>query len=263
MLRIAVLVAAMCLATSLTAYSDIVDDFVRLQIARNHIPGAAVAITRDGKLVKVAGYGVADLDWNNAVTERAKFQIASTAKPFTGLLLMSFVRDRKIKLDESVRTYLPKAPASWQKITVRMLATHSSGLRFDLGAKKINSVDEAVAEAYTLPLDYEPGAESRYGLTDFVVLTNVLETVGGKDYPILLRERVLEPLGLRDSGFDNMDEGRVGIPSSTGLRRIAGPAPGREHIRFIIRRGLIAPEGCFRRQRTYLNYCSLSVKRNT
>jgi CubicO group peptidase (beta-lactamase class C family) len=212
MIRPIVAIIAISFLLSVRGYPDTVDDFVRRQMARNQIPGAAVAIVKDGKLVKVAAYGVANLDWDNVVTGDTMFQIASTTKPFTGLLLMSFVRDGKIQLDASVRTYLPEAPVSWQKITVRMLATHSSGLKFDLGAKKINSVDEAVTEAYTLPLDYEPGAESRYGLTDFVVLTKILETVGGRSYPILLRERVLEPLGLRDSAFDNMDEGRSWDP---------------------------------------------------
>ncbi len=212
MFRRIVAVVAVCLVSSFVAHADAVDDFIRRQMERNHIPGAAVAIVKDGRVAKIAGYGVANLDWDNAVAPSTRFQIASTTKPFTGLLLMSLVRDGKIKLDESVRTYLPQAPAAWQKITVRMLATHSSGLKFDLGQKKINSVDEAVAEACTLPLDYEPGAESHYGLTDFVVLTKVLETVGGRSYPELLQERVFKPLGLQDAMFDNLDEGRSWDP---------------------------------------------------
>lgn len=191
---------------SVIVNADQVDEFVRRQLDRNHIPGAAVAVVKDGKLVKIAGYGVANLDWDSPVEPHTKFQIASTTKPFTGLLLMSLVRDGKIKLDDSVRTYLPQAPESWQKITVRMLATHTSGLKFNFGDKKFKSLDEAISEAYSLPLDYEPGRESHYGLTDFVVLTKLMEIAGGRSYPDLLRERILQPLGLQDTRFDNLND---------------------------------------------------------
>lgn len=192
------------------ANADQVDDLMLRQLDRNHIPGAAVAVVKDGKIIKLAGYGVANLDWDLPVETNTKFQIVSSTKPFTGLLLMTLVADGKINLDDSVCNYLQQAPESWRKITVRMLATHSSGLKFDLGDQKFKSIDEAVAEASRLPLDYEPGTQSHYALTDFVVLTKVLETAGGKPYQQLLQERVLQPLGLRQTQFDYMnDEGAV------------------------------------------------------
>jgi len=176
---------------------------------RNHIPGMTIAVIKDGKVVKIAGYGTANLDWDSPVTTDTEFQIASTTKAFTGMLLMKLVEDGKIKLDDSVLTFLPQAPGTWQKVTDRMLATHSSGFKFDLGpGKMFKSVDEAVAEAYKLPLDYEPGTESHYGLTDFVVLMKVLETAGGQRYEALLEERIVAALGLENTRFDGMnDEG--------------------------------------------------------
>ncbi len=172
---------ALLISVAAVGRADQVDDFSSRQMERNHIPGMTIAVIKDGKVVKIAGYGTANLDWDEG----------------------------KVKLDDSVLTFLPQAPGTWQKVTDRMLATHSSGFKFDLGpGKMFKSVDEAVAEAYKLPLDYEPGTESHYGLTDFVVLMKVLETAGGQRYEALLEERIVAALGLENTRFDGMnDEG--------------------------------------------------------
>ncbi len=200
---------ALLISVAAVGRADQVDDFSSRQMERNHIPGMTIAVIKDGKVVKIAGYGTANLDWDSPVTTDTEFQIASTTKAFTGMLLMKLVEEGKVKLDDSVLTFLPQAPGTWQKVTDRMLATHSSGFKFDLGpGKMFKSVDEAVAEAYKLPLDYEPGTESHYGLTDFVVLMKVLETAGGQRYEALLEERIVAALGLENTRFDGMnDEG--------------------------------------------------------
>ena len=194
----------LCLLAAAEAWADSVDELARTQMARGHIPALAVAVVRDGTVLKLAAYGTANLDWDTPASPRTAFQLASGTKPFTGILLMKLVEQGKVSLDDAVSRHLPDAPASWKGITIRHLATHTSGLQRDPGGgKPFATVDEAVAAAYTLPLEYQPGARSQYGLTDFVVLTKVLENVSGRSFVELLREQIARPLGLEDTVFDD------------------------------------------------------------
>lgn len=203
------LLLVLCLLGPAESTADAVDDLARTQMSRAHIPALAVAVVRDGTVLKLAAYGTANLDWDTPASPRTAFQLASGTKLFTGILLMKLVEQGKVSLDDAVSRHLPDAPESWKGITIRHLATHTSGLGRDPGAgKPFADVDEAVASAYTLPLEYEAGARSQYGLTDFVVLTKVLEKVSSRSFVELLREQIARPLGLGDTLFDDaVDEG--------------------------------------------------------
>src|SRR6185369_15058004 len=123
---------------------DGIDDYLRAQMVKNHIPGLAVAIVRQQKIIKLKGYGTANLEWNQPVTPDTLFQIASSTKPFTGTALMMLVEDGKISLDDKISKYLPGAPAAWQNITIRQLATHSSGLSNNVPVKPDADIEEFV-----------------------------------------------------------------------------------------------------------------------
>ncbi len=188
-------------------FADQVDDYLKEQMRKNHIPGLAVAVVRDGKVQKIKGYGVANLEWQSPVAPDTAFQIASSTKPLTGTALMLLVEEGKLALDDRVSKYLPDAPAAWQPITIRHLATHSSGISNQVPAKPEATLEEYVKAAYTVPLDYAPGEKSAYGFADFVVLTHIIEKVSGQTYPDFLRTKLLAPLGMRSTQFDFTAEG--------------------------------------------------------
>lgn len=203
-------VAAAFLLSAAPACADAVDDVVRQYMDASHIPGAAVAVVRDGRLEKLQGYGVANLEWNGVVTPDTPFQIASVSKAFTGVVLMRLVERGELSLDDPVSRWLPDTPAAWAPITVRHLAGHTSGLPEGLNLAANATVAEAVAAAKARPLAYEPGTRSQYGLTDFIVLTAVMEKASGLGFPELLEREVVKPLGLKATGFVFMREaGRV------------------------------------------------------
>jgi CubicO group peptidase (beta-lactamase class C family) len=201
--------AAVLLALLLTvvaARADQIDEYLRAEMARQHVAGLAVAIVRDGRVVKLQGYGTANLEWDAPVTPDTAFQLASTTKVMTGVALMTLVEEGRISLDDPVSKYIADAPESWAGITVRHLATHSSGLADDLGPAKIETIAAALDAAKKLPLAYKPGERSAYGFTDFVVLTKIIEQVTGKPLPVFLKERIFDPLGMSATGFDNATE---------------------------------------------------------
>lgn len=203
--------ALILLAFVRTAPADTVDDYVRAQLAKNHIPGLSLAVVRDGRADKLQSYGRADLEWDAAATDDTRYQLASATKPFTGTLLMKLVERGRLGLDDSVTRFLPEAPASWKPITLRHLATHTSGLP-EVDGDKLPTVEAIVSAAARQPLAYAPGSRSAYGFTDYVVLTKVMETVAGKPYPELLREQLTGPLEMNASGFDRAtQEGAIRV----------------------------------------------------
>ena len=171
-------------------------------MTKNQIPGLSVAVVRSGKIIKLKSYGAANLEWNQPATPQTAFQIASSTKPFTGTALMMLAQEGKLSLDDKISKYLTDAPISWQNITVRHLATHSSGITNAVSAKADASIEEFIKAAYTLPLDYQPGEKASYGLTDFVVLTYIIEKVSGQSFPEFLKTKLLDRFQMADSNFE-------------------------------------------------------------
>src|SRR5688572_19363970 len=110
------------------ARADAIDDYVNAEIARYNVPGLALAIMRHGQLVRAQGYGFANLEHRVPVHPDTLFKSGAVGKQFTAVAVMFLVEDGKLRLDESVRKYLPDAPPTWAPITVRQLLNHTSGL---------------------------------------------------------------------------------------------------------------------------------------
>ncbi|WP_404372526.1 serine hydrolase domain-containing protein [Corallococcus coralloides] len=205
------------------AAPDKVDAFLRAEMTRNHIPGAAVAVVRDGKVIKLTAYGTANLEWNASASTRTAFQIASGTKMFTAVLLMDFVGQGKLRLEDRVCQYIAECPPAWKDITLLHLASHTSGLKPGPVDADNASVTAAIVAAKGAPLASAPGEKNAYGSDDFVLLTHVLEKVGGAPYEQLLRDRIFNPLGMTNSGFDHatLTEQHVVMTSDVVMERSA------------------------------------------
>lgn len=217
-MRILLAATALFLAAS-TAQADAVDDLIKAQMARSHIPGAAVAVVEDGKITKLQGYGTAAVEWNASVDADTPFQIASGTKIITGVLLMRLVEKGEIRLEDPVGRYIADAPESWRGITVRHLAEHTSGISEDLGGPWPDTTAEFVTKAKAAPLAFPTGSESRYGLVDYVVLRAVLEKASGLELQALMERELIRPLGLTHTMFNQMRD--------SGRARVSTPIPGR------------------------------------
>lgn len=215
------LLACVAAAASAGAHADKVDDYLRAQMALNHVPGAAVAIVRDGKVVKLQTYGLANLEWQQKVTPDTRFQLASSTKPFTGMLLARLAEAGKLKLDDSIALYIKDAPEAWKAVTVRELANHSSGIPDQVKTKDGATLDDYVAAAAALPLAHAPGESSEYGIGGYNVLSKVIEVAAGMPYTEALVKYVVGPLGLRDTAFENAT-GEPNMRSVEVLPRRAG-----------------------------------------
>ncbi|RIY08818.1 class A beta-lactamase-related serine hydrolase [Hymenobacter rubripertinctus] len=178
-----------------------VDEFVKRKMKELAIPGMAVAVVRNGQTIKVATYGVANIEWNTKVTRHTNFQLASSTKLLTSTLLLKAVYEGKIKLDDAVSTYLNDSPAIWQKLRIKHLISHSSGIR-NFDGDPYAATAAVVTALKDSTLEYEPGQGQHYAQFDFMLLGYILEKIYQKPFPQLVHDEVTAPLGMRDGAFD-------------------------------------------------------------
>ena len=205
------LLGAVLITIGATASADPVDDYVRSQLAPRHLPGVALAVVKDGRVVKAAGYGVASLELTVPVSTDTVFEIGSISKQFAADAILLLVEDGKVKLDDPISTYLARTPPAWSAITVRHILTHTSGLAdFDSGNigfsyRREYTADEFVALLEKQPLAFTPGERWNY-TNAFPLLGMVVERASGMPYTEFVRTRIFAPLGLRSARFKSASE---------------------------------------------------------
>src|SRR3954469_958158 len=187
------------------AKSDQVADFVNGYLKKKQIPGCAVMVRKDGEVVLSAGYGIANLEHSVKVTPKTVFQSGSVGKQFTAMAVMMLVEEGKLSLGDPVSKFL-KVPASWSKVTIRHLLTHTSGLgdypeKFSL--QKDYSEDELFKMVTAQALDFAPGEKWSYSNLGYLTLGIVIHKVAGKFYGDFLHERIFEKLGMHSTRIIN------------------------------------------------------------
>jgi CubicO group peptidase (beta-lactamase class C family) len=175
-------------------------------------PGLAAIVLKNGVVAFQQGYGLANLDTHAAITTTTDFRLASFTKQFTATCIMLLVHDRKLSYDDSLTKVFPGFPAYGSKITVRMLLTHTSGLRDyeDLYAAQFPGMDDRkvpqIKDAQILALmeqqsatDFPPGSQMRYSNTGYAMLAMIVEKISGKAFGEFLHERIFVPLGMNNT----------------------------------------------------------------
>jgi len=188
-------------------------------VEKNRVPGAALAVSRGGKLVYARGFGYSDVDQKEPVEPAALFRIASVSKPFTAVAVLQLVERGKLKLSDKVLDHItlkPHVPAGgkvdprWNDITVAHCLRHTGGWDRDksfdpigrvgeitrsLGVSLPATPDHLVQYMMGQPLDFDPGERAAYSNLGYLVLSRIIEAVAGP-YEKTVRENVLKPLGI-------------------------------------------------------------------
>jgi D-alanyl-D-alanine carboxypeptidase len=193
------------LVFAFSAKADEIDKFVRAMLQERQIPGAAVAVVKNGKLVKKQGYGVASVELNVPATGETVFEIGSVTKQMTGAAVLLLVEEGKLDPDEKISKYLPGTPDAWKNVAVRNLLTHTSGIKsytaigpgFELFRNL--SRDEFIKALSTYPLEFETGSRYSYSNSGYNLLGFIIEAVSGKSYYDFMRERIFKPLGMNET----------------------------------------------------------------
>lgn len=230
-----VLALAISLLTVAGADADEVDDFIARQMSRQHIPGLSLAVLKDGKPVKVRGYGLANLETATPATPETVFQIGSVSKQFIAAAIVRLADEGKLSLDDAVHTHLSETPETWRAITLRHLLTHTSGLVRETPGLQLKAQPplDAIRAAFPIPLVFASGKKWQYSNLGYFVLAEVITRAAQRPWPEYLQQRVFAPLGMtatrttsveelvspRASGYHWMDrEAYQNAPSLPGVR---------------------------------------------
>lgn len=193
------------------AQPDEVDRYVEKEMQKRRIPGLALAVIRDGKVVKQKAFGLANVELNVPATPGTVYQIASTTKTFTATAVMKLVEEGKLSLNDSVTKWLPELPAAWGGVTVRHCLTHTSGLP-DLvldqcTAKTIAETREEVLKKLAgMPVLNKPGETWGYNQTGYMLLGMIVEKISGLSFEEFLRQRFFQPLGMTSTRYGDSRE---------------------------------------------------------
>ena len=182
--------------------SDKVDDYVQKAMLEQHIPGVSLAVVLDGIIVKVKGYGFADIENKIPVNPETVFESGSLGKQFTAAAIIILKEEGKLKLDDKIATYFAGSPENWQDITIRNLLTHTSGIPAipddETGINLQNNYTEQELLGITmkLPLDFKPGEKWAYSDTGYMLLGILIHQITGEFYGRLLQEKIFSPLAM-------------------------------------------------------------------
>lgn len=193
-----------------------VDRVVEAAIADRAFPGAVVAVGHRGRLALLKAYGRLSYDAGAApVTTETIYDLASLTKVVaTTTVAMSLFDEGRLALDAPVASYLPRFTGRWkERVTVRHLLTHSSGIEWWAPLYKEVAGQKAYVERIcAMDLVSEPGTAMKYSDLGIILLGEILQRVSGRTLEELVRERVIEPLGMKDTAF---------LPAAALLPRIA------------------------------------------
>jgi CubicO group peptidase (beta-lactamase class C family) len=197
-----------------------VDAMMLHLMAEYNVPGAAVALIKDGRIVLEQGYGFRDLETRAPVTTGTLFNIGSISKSFTALGIAQLVDQHKVDLDTPVIRYVPKFrlsdPHATQTVTLRQLLSHTSGLPPDeqWPRQVPPSRQEIVGEFATMPITAQPGTRFQYCSRCVVLAAYVLECITNQTWETYTGTQIFAPLGMSTASF-----GPSGLERATNAAR--------------------------------------------
>jgi CubicO group peptidase (beta-lactamase class C family)/imidazolonepropionase-like amidohydrolase len=195
----------------------------------------AVLVAHGDDVILRAGFGTADREAGTRNAPELNFPVHSITKSFTAVLVLQLVEQGQLRLDGTLRDYLPAFNTSAAgRITIHHLLTHTSGLpefmlampgwmEYEPPDVSADSVLEVVAG---MPLEFEPGAGYAYTNTTYLLLARIIENATGRGYADVLEERILQPLGMHETSWtDDPDAIADAVQYLPGGQRPAPSVP--------------------------------------
>ncbi len=175
-------------------------------------PGIAVLVVRDGEVQLRRCYGMANLEHKVPITPDTVFDIASVSKQFCGMAISMLIEQGKIALQDDIHKYIPELPDFGQAITVDHLVHHTSGIRdwpatLALAGWRMDDVisfDQILTMAFNQQdLNFKPGEEYSYSNTGYNLLAELVKRVTGKNFREWTDENIFQPLGMKNTHFQD------------------------------------------------------------
>ncbi len=205
-----------------------IDTLAQQTMARQHLAGFSLAIARDGKIVYARGYGYRDVAKRLAATPQTIYNIGSITKQFTSACVLLLQQDKKLRIDDTLDSYVPSLP--WgRQVTLRQLLDHTSGIPdyLDIVDNRQLSISNIVSALRKTHLKFQPGSRFDYSNSNYVLSGMVVRAVSGMPYDDFLRQRILLPLRLRATTIGtsplSLADGAVGYTVVKGKLQAVDP----------------------------------------
>ncbi len=183
-------------------------------VARQLVVGSVIAVVKGNDTVLFKAYGKADVEWNIPMPVDAMFEIGSIAKQFTAVAILQLRDDGKLSLDDEITKWLPDFETNGNKVTLRRLLNHTSGIHNFTETREFPSLvsnrvfprDSAYALIKRYPVDFPSGTAQLYSNSGFWLLGLVVEKASGMTYKDYVEKKIFEPLGMKRSMYCNSFE---------------------------------------------------------
>ena len=225
------LIVGLLSSAALAQSTDKVDDYVQGVMKERKIPGIALLVVQDNKVVLSKGYGFSNVELQVPVKPETVFQSGSMGKQFTAAAVMMLVEEGKIGLEDPLTKYFLEAPAAWKNVTVRQLLSHTGGFtdypeKFDF--RRDRTENEILKAIQAVPLAYPPGTKWAYSNLGYATLGILIHRASGKFYGDFLQERVFGPLGMTTTRIISEEDI---IPNrAAGYRLVKGQLKNQEWV---------------------------------
>ena len=225
--------------TSQSAQASAIAKIVQDAMKTQHLRAVIVKVTQGDKVITSQAFG--ESMTGVPATTAMHFRNGAVAFAYLGTLLMQFVDEHKVKLDDTIDRWMPTLPEA-NKVTLKMLANQTTGYpdfetdpkwlaAFNADPFHIFTFEERLKYAFSRPIQFAPGTNWSYAHTNFMILGEILSKIGGKPLDTLLREKVLDPMGLKNTtasqtseipspvlhGFDSERRGTLKIPPNVSF----------------------------------------------
>lgn len=186
------------------------DEMIQTYYDFGQFHGAAL-VADEGKVIFKKGYGMANYEWGRPIEPDTKFRLGSITKQFTAALILQLREEGKIDLDGKLSDHLPYyRKDTGLKITIHQLLNHTSGIPsytslpgfFQDVSRDPYGVGDFIKKFASGDLEFEPGSTYRYNNSAYFILGAIIEQITGKTYEQALKERILDPAGMKDTGYD-------------------------------------------------------------
>ncbi|WP_422360973.1 serine hydrolase domain-containing protein [Reichenbachiella sp.] len=174
---------------------------LKLEVQKQKIPGAQVAVIKNKQVILRENFGYAEVAFGVPVGKSTIFSINSIAKVFAGTAIMQLVEQNKIDLNKPIGNYLDSLPKTWQKVTVRQLLSHTSGLP-DIEDLENGGLIGGKGEAFAWeavqnkPLQFLAGEKFSYNATNYLLVQRIIERYGELSYVDFLQKNQFDVAGV-------------------------------------------------------------------
>ena len=198
-------------------------------INEHKVPGVAIAVVRDDKVIYSGCWGVKCVNKESPITEHTLFEAASLTKPVFAYAVYTLVRDKRLELDRPLSEYLQEPAINGdderlRKITTRMVLSHTSGIPNKITKRWVMTASEIEASHAPNPvkLEFEPGSDVRYSGEGYNYLQHIVEIITGQSLDLFMKNTVLDPLAMKESFFiwDETKEASVALPHDESGRAV-------------------------------------------